>query len=93
MEKIVEVTKEELENGCKKKVFIDGEFIEVEIPKNSEDKTRIAIEVEDEDGKKEKINYYFSFNYCISTSTKRRRKSGREFWNETKKKRYEISLS
>ena len=73
MEKIVEVTKEELENGCKKKVFIDGEFIEVEIPKNSEDKTRIAVEVEDE----EKINYYFSFNYCISTSTKRRRKSGR----------------
>ena len=55
MEKIVEVTKEELENGCKKKVFIDGEFIEVEIPKNSEDKTRIAVEVEDEDGKKKKL--------------------------------------
>lgn len=51
----LELTEEELEKGCKKKIFVDDEFVEVEIPKNSNPNERIAVEVEDKDGNKKKI--------------------------------------
>lgn len=59
--KIIEVSEEELKKGCKKKVYIDGEFVEVVIPKDSKDQSRIAVEVEDKNGKKKK----YIFLLCL----------------------------
>ena len=50
----LELTEEELKEGCKKKVYVNGDFVEVDIPKNSNENDRVAVEVEEEDGKKKK---------------------------------------